>query len=274
MGIPFYSAVEPQDAADDERVIGPLGRVIVMDKDDQGISYVRNFIWEHSNGLGAVRHWQLDDDIDSFMRLNRNTKIVVASGTIFRISEMFAERFENVGQAGFQYASMIPRKRGHRYPPLYMNSRVYSTTLNYNDVPYRYRTPLNEDTDMSLQFLKGGWCTINFNCFLAEMAETMKQEGGQTDLYLGDDEGDNPKRIAMARKLVELHPDVTRIHWRWGRWQHLVDYRKFKLVQLRPKPGVYESIPVGFDDHGMVLEHYVDGEWRRGESLDITERGQ
>lgn len=272
IGVPYYVVVEPQDESSYKAVISPE-KVLVMDENDQGIAYVRNWIWEHALSLGSERHWQLDDDIESFIRLTRNSKITVMSGTIFKLAEDFTDRFENVGQAGFQYSSFIPRKRAYRYPPIYLNTRVYSTTLNLNSVPYRYRTPLNEDTDMSLQYLKDGWCTINFNCFLAEMSETMKQTGGQTDLYL-EDGGDNPKRIAMARKLVELHPDVTSIYWRWGRWQHLVDYRKFKLNQLKPKPGVYDAIPSGFDEHGLALEHLVDGRWERGHQIDLKERGQ
>jgi len=71
-------------------------------------------------------------------------------------------------------------------------------------------------------------------------------KGGNTDeLYQGDG------RLKMAQSLVAQHPDVTKITWKWGRWQHSVDYRPFKTNKLRLKPGVV--IPQGIDNHGMKI---------------------
>ena len=269
IGVPFRVVVEPQDEASYKAVI-PEDRVVVMDKNDQGIQYVRNYIWEHSISIGAEWHWQLDDDIEAMHRQTRNMRINVMSGTPFKLLEDYVDRFENVGQAGFNYSTFIPRKYAWMNAPVRINRRVYSCFMNRNDLPFRYRTPLNEDTDMSLQILKAGWCTIMFNGFLVEMPETMKQKGGQTDLYV-EDKGDNPKRIAMARKLVELHPDVTSIVWKWNRWQHFVDYRPFQRTnKLRLKPGV-EIPQTGMDSNGLVLERLVNGKWERGHSLPSCE---
>jgi hypothetical protein len=265
IGVPHNVVVEPQDEAAYRRQLGD-GNLVVMDKNDQGVVYVRNFIWEHAKEAGSEYHWQLDDDIKSFQVLTHNLKIPVMSGTIFKLAEDWVDRFENIGQAAFQMTVFVPRKRAGNYPPIYLNTRAYSCTMNRTEMPFRYRGPLNDDTDMSLQVLKAGWCTVVFNAFLHEVPTTMIQKGGMTDLYVEDD-GSNPNRIKMARKLVERHPDCTKVYWRWGRWQHLVDYRKFKGNRLRPKPGVYESLPPGFDEHGLVVEHLQDGRWERGHEL-------
>lgn len=45
---------------------------------------------------------------------------------------------------------------------------------------------------------------------------------------------------------------MTKTVWKWGRWQHQVDYRPFKGNQLRLKPGV--TIPEGVNNYGMVLK--------------------
>ena len=55
----------------------------------------------------------------------------------------------------------------------------------------------------------------------------------------------------MADELRRKHPDVTTITYKWGRWQHQVDYRPFKNNRLRLKPGVV--IPQGVNNYGMVL---------------------
>jgi hypothetical protein len=51
---------------------------------------------------------------------------------------------------------------------------------------------------------------------------TMRNIGGNRDeLYAGDG------RLKMAQSLVRQHPDVARVGWRFGRPQHVVDYRPF-----------------------------------------------
>jgi hypothetical protein len=117
-------------------------------------------------------------------------------------------------------------------------------------MPYRWRGRYNEDTDLSLRVLKDGWCTILFYAFLADKMPTMTMKGGNTEeLYKLDGEKDG--RLLMAQSLQQQHPDVTKIVWKWGRWQHSVDYRPFKNNRLIRKPGV--EIPEGVNNYGMKL---------------------
>ena len=74
----------------------------------------------------------------------------------------------------------------------------------------------------------------------------MTMEGGNTDeLYIGEG------RLKMAQSLQRQHPDVTKIVWKWGRWQHSVDYRRFKTNKLIRKPGVV--VPNKSNEYGMRL---------------------
>jgi hypothetical protein len=131
-----------------------------------------------------------------------------------------------------------------------MNTRIYSCILIKNDIPYRWRGRYNEDTDLSLRALKDGWCTVLFMAFLAEKMPTMTMKGGNTEsLYKLDGQQDG--RLLMAQSLQQQHPDVTEIVWKWGRWQHQVDYRAFKANKLIKKPGV--EIPEGVNNYGMKL---------------------
>lgn len=45
----------------------------------------------------------------------------------------------------------------------------------------------NEDTDLSFRALKDGYCTILFNAFLCDKAQTMTMKGGNTDELYKDD---------------------------------------------------------------------------------------
>ena len=80
----------------------------------------------------------------------------------------------------------------------------------------------------------------------------MTMKGGNTDeLYKQDNEFDG--RLEMARSLYRQHPDVVKIRWKWGRWQHSVNYRPFKQNRLIKRADVF--IPKCINDYGMILKH-------------------
>lgn len=245
IGMPYSIAVEPQERDQYAAVIDPA-RILVLPFSDLGMGSIpaRNWVWEHSIGEGFARHWVLDDNIRCFYRLNKNTKYLVQTGTIFKAAEDFVERFENVALAGFQYDFFAQWFQS--FNPFILNTRIYSCILVKNDIPHRWRGRFNEDTDLSLRVLKDGWCTILFMAFLAGKVATMTMGGGNTDeLYQGDG------RLEMARSLRRQHPDVVRIDQKYGRWQHVVDYKPFKRNALIPKKGV--EVPMGVDNYEMEL---------------------
>ena len=75
----------------------------------------------------------------------------------------------------------------------------------------------------------------------------MTMKGGNTDeLYVDDG------RLQMAQSLQEQHPDITTIKERWGRWQHVVNYRGFRHNKLIKKPDVF--VPRGTNNYGLKLK--------------------
>jgi hypothetical protein len=250
IGVPYYIVVEPQEYDNYAAVIDPK-KILVLPFSNlgQGGIPARNWVWEHSLGAGAKRHWILDDNIRQFYRLNKNLKVPVSSGTIFRAAEDFSDRYENVAISGMNYFMFASRKS--LVKPLTLNTRIYSCILINNDIPYRWRGRYNEDTDLSLRALKDGWCTILFQAFLAEKSVTMTMKGGNTESLYKLDGVDG--RLLMAQSLQAQHPDVVKIGRRWNRWQHVVDYRPFKKNRLIMKPGIV--IPEGVNNYGMKLVH-------------------
>ena len=252
MRVPYHIVVEPQEydnyaaVIDQEKIL-----VLPFSNLGQGSIPARNWVWEHSISVGAERHWILDDNISDFYRFHDGKRISVTDGTIFLASEDFVDRYTNVALAGMQYKMFaITSLTSSIRKPFLMNTRVYSCILIKNNMPYRWRGRYNEDTDLSLRVLKDGWCTILFYAFLADKMPTMTMKGGNTEeLYKLDGQKDG--RLLMAQSLQQQHPDVTKIVWKWGRWQHSVDYRPFKNNRLIRKPGV--EIPEGVNNYGMKL---------------------
>ena len=75
--------------------------------------------------------------------------------------------------------------------------------------------------------LKNGWQTVEFMAFLQYKLPTQTLGGGNTEAFYNS-EGTLPK----SQMLVKMHPDVTRLVWRFQRWHHHVDYSGFKNMQL------------------------------------------
>jgi len=246
MGVPYHVVVEPQEYDNYASVIAE-DKILVLPFSNLGKGSIpaRNWVWEHSVEQGANKHWILDDNIREFYRFNENLKCPVRCGNTFRAAEDFVDRYENVALSGFQYFMFVPRKS--KMPPFVANTRIYSCLLIRNDIPYRWRGRYNEDTDLSIRVLKDGWCTILFNSFLAGKMPTMTMKGGNTEeLYKGDG------RWKMAESLRKQHPDVTTITRKWGRWQHHVDYSRFKKNRLKLREDAV--VPDKANNYGMFLD--------------------
>lgn len=249
MNIPYHIVIEPQEYNNYSAVIDP-NKILVLPFSNlgQGGIPARNWVWEHSISIGAKRHWILDDNIRKFFRLNNNKEYVMDSGAGFCACEDFVDRYENIALAGMQYEMFVPRKQKHK--PFILNTRIYSCILIKNDIQYRWRGRYNEDTDLSIRVLRDGWCTVLFVAFLCFKTTTMKMKGGNTDeLYKQDDKFDG--RLEMAKSLQKQHPDIVKIKWKWGRYQHEVDYSQFKHNKLIKRSDV--SIKNGINNYGMEL---------------------
>lgn len=259
MKVPYCIIVEEQEYTQYAAVVDKK-KILVLDKsfqrdyetcDDLGDSKskgpgpARNFAWQHAIDNSHAWHWVMDDNISWFARLNRSKKTKVGDGTIFRCIEDYVNRYENVGMAGPAY--YFCAKARQKLNPVILNTRIYSCNLIRNDVPFRWRGRYNEDTILSLDMLKAGWCTIQFNSFLQGKVATQTTKGGNTAEFYAK-EGTLPK----SQMQVKVHPDVSRLVWRFGRWHHYVDYKRFKYMRLKKKPSI--EIPKGINNYGMRLK--------------------
>lgn len=250
LNVPYRIVIEPQEFDQYSSVIDSA-KILCLPFSNLGKGSIpaRNWVWEHARSEGHKRHWILDDNIRGFLRLNRNLRINVSDGSIFAAAEDFVDRYTNVPMAGFQYKMFAPSREKRK--PFLLNTRVYSCILLSNDASYRWRGRYNEDTDLSIRFLKAGYCTILFNAFLADKTATMVLKGGNTDeLYKQDNKFDG--RLEMAKSLQKQHPDICTIYHRWGRWQHLVDYSGFKKNKLIKRKNI--NIEGKVNEYGMFVK--------------------
>lgn len=246
MGIEnWFAVVEPQEYEQYAAVI-PADHIIVLDlsyKDryetldafgttkSVGPGAARNFIWDQAISMGAEWHWVMDDNIMYFARMHNNLRYEVLSGAFFRVMEDFCLRYDNVGMAGPNYEMFVPRK--YKHPPLIFNTRIYSCNLIRNDIPYRWRGRYNEDTILSLDILKDGWCTVQFNAYQQKKLATQTVKGGNDKVFYSV-EGTGPK----SEMLVREYPEYANLVHKFRRIHHVVNYQPFKRNKLRLREGV------------------------------------
>lgn len=275
MGLKHFIVVEPQEVETYKKSIEEmklLTEVVELDMsykekyelcDDFGLTKstgpgpARNFAWDHSIKNGHAWHWVMDDNIQSFRRLNYNEKVKVDNGAIFKAMEDFVLRYENIGMAGPNYYMFAPART--KMKPFITNTRIYSCNLIRNDLPYRWRGRYNEDTILSLDILKGKWCTVQFNAFLQQKMPTQQIGGGNSqEFYFKEGKKTEKSKytdkgtLAKSQMQLNVHPDISRLVWKFNRWHHHVDYSVFKNMPLiRKKELVLEDAP---NNYGMDLD--------------------
>lgn len=277
MKVPHYIAIEPQDEENYEAALDNFGirdyvtlLIAPFSNHGDGPGRARNWCWDHSISIGATSHWVMDDNITDFYRLHQNVRVRVESGVCFKIMEDFVDRYENVMISGPQYRFFCAPNQ--KYPPYVKNTRIYSCLLIRNDCKHRWRGRYNEDTDICLRVLKDGDCTVQFNAFLQGKGATQTLKGGNTDEFYHKEIGYDPKTgeaikaetvldvkdryntvgtVAKSQMLVDMHPDVAKLVWRYGRWHHHVNYDPFKDNPLIYKEGI--EIPKGVNNYGLKL---------------------
>lgn len=256
-GVPFYLVVEPQEA---EAYAAKYGqdRLLILPFSNlgQGSIPARNWIKEHSTKSGFERHWQIDDNIHDFYRLYKGKRMYCEAGVGLAVTEDFVDRYENIAIAGLSYYMFGYATKGKGRPPFYLNVHVYSCVLTLNSIPHQWRGRYNEDTDMCLQVLSDGWCTVLMNAFLVGKMQTMKVKGGNTEeLYQGDG------RLRMARELERNWPGVVSVGRRFERPQHDVKskWQGFD-TPLKLKPGIdleaLKKEPV--NEYGMKITQFQE----------------
>ena len=271
MQIPHYIVIEPQDELAYEEALDNFDirkyvtlLVAPFSNHGDGPGRARNWAWDHSMTIGATSHWVFDDNISDFYRLHNNERIRFESGVGFQIMEDFVNRYDNIYIAGPQYRFFIAPDQS--YPAFVANTRIYSALLIRNDCKHRWRGRYNEDTDICLRVMKDGDVCLQFNAFLQGKCATQTVAGGNTAEFYHAENADNEEfketgyntegTVNKSQMLVDMHPDVARLVWRYGRWHHWVDYGPFKTNTPILKTGL--NIPAEVNNYGMTLDRNFD----------------
>tara|TARA_R110000868_G_scaffold5175_1_gene31918 strand:- start:2223 stop:3851 length:1629 start_codon:yes stop_codon:yes gene_type:complete len=218
----YKEALKKHNISLDKLLIMPLEFIEQQTKAGNGYSVIpRNYGWNHAIKNSFTHHWSLDDNIKGFFYRNKGQILPFKNtGYSFKFIEEYIKKYPNTFQAGM-YPTYIGSAKGDR-TIIIKNSRIYSCMLNRHYKNFRYEGIHNEDTDLSLRFLKDGKATLDFQIFLCGKQCTLSVPGGNRDsAYLG--KGFEEK----ADEIVRKYPDIAKKVIKYGRIHHQINYKGF-----------------------------------------------
>lgn len=221
-GLSFSIVVEPQDL---EAYLESGYNPLVLPYNNRGIGYCRQWIKHVSTTLGYKYHWQLDDDINSFLlRLPGHRVQHVSAETALGHVEQHVNQYFNIGQAGLNQNSWPPGK-----DKIKINNLPVQAVLNNNacQASYRDRQPI-EDLDYTLQVLKEGWCTLMFDWLRTSCPVIGSNAGGLSETYKSQ-----KKIFNSMQAIVKDFPTMSIARDAKG-W-HLKKNRIFSTFKQQPK---------------------------------------
>lgn len=219
--IAYNIVIEPQDYDLYKHII-KNGNIILLDKNDQGPRYVRNFILQHSYKNGYNACWQFDDNLTQFYRKNNGKRFITSAYEAISELESIYNSYNNIGIIGFNYSNFIR----DAVPRFYYNTFVYSAFLISNNKGIQFQGEFNLDNDICLQFLLKEISTVRCNYYSVNKVGTGVMKGGNYERYK------KFGRLKMALEIYNRYPRFSKIKEEKKRYQIVVNWKLFRGVPL------------------------------------------
>jgi hypothetical protein len=199
-----------------------------------GACPVRNATRRISAERGENRHWQFDDDYNSFQRFdvreNKNKTIKdgkVLFSAMYRIAELgYKADMQNIG---FSVATLEAHPDNRKK----FAKRIFNAhnMINDPDKFVKWVGRMNDDTINAINVWKSGGYEMQLRYVQMAMKETQAEKGGLTEMYKADG------TVRKTAYLMLVAPNASKLTLRFGRYHHKVDWTKIvpKLIREEHK---------------------------------------
>ncbi len=186
-GIEFKHFIEPN-----EFDLYDVPNKVNINKNDQGITYVRNFMLNYAR---ENKHdWVMfcDDDVNSFGIYNGKTVKKDASIWLEVLEKAKKLPFELIGINYTQHA-------WHEKTSYSINKKFAEVCvlMNIKKIHWNYNENTKEDRDFQMQTIKNGYGVLRFNHYWFSCPDVGTNKGGLFDLYK------NKNDIEWAENIVK-----------------------------------------------------------------------
>jgi hypothetical protein len=196
VGIKVYHFIEPQEIESYN-----VPNKISIEKNDQGIGYVRNYMLNFARVNNMDWVIICDDDVDHFG--------VYRNANIKKDASIWIDIFNKVKNLPFEIYGINYRQLAWTEKKEYsINAKFVEVCilLNVKNIKWNYRPEFNlkEDRDFALQTIKYGNGIVRFNKFFYNCPDVGTNAGGLHNEYK------NKKDELSAKKMIsEWHPFIT-----------------------------------------------------------------
>ncbi len=193
VGIEVYHFIEPNEID-----LYDVPNKISIEKNNQGICYVRNFILDYANKNNIQWIIMCDDDVRHFGIYNGKTIKADAS--------IWFDIYNKAKQLPFELYAINYRQNAWRCETSYSINKTFAEVcvlMNVSKINWRYRPEykLKHDRDFTLQTIKNGNGVIRFNHYLFNAPDIGSNQGGLYNDY--QKKNDLEGAYAMVK---EWHP--------------------------------------------------------------------
>lgn len=218
--------VEPQDIEAYEAAYPELKNLHMLPENDQGITYVRNYMLDHAKEMNSD-YWQLDDDITTMGEVI-GAKVHKRPFTEV-LEEAYAElkKWPEVAVGALEYGQFAWAAKKDFAFNSYCDTCVVVMIKNLG--PIRYRPDTKEDRDICLQVLTNGLQTARTTKYCFNAPKNGSNAGGLHDDYAGGLES------KWSQNMMKLWPmickpskkkdrDDVKINWAFFKAQRPAGY--------------------------------------------------
>jgi len=193
--------VEPQDYTKYCLVLGAQ-KVIMLNDNNQGLAFVRQFILDYAIANKLGWYWMLDDDITGFFKsvMSKNVRIPMADA--LERAEAYFKDSSQIAQASLEYQQYSWSAKKQFTINGYCDVCVAIHAQRAKLLKFRKETDLKVDRDFTLQVIARGFQTIR-TCKIAFAApKNGSNKGGLQDIYKQDG-----RELACSKVMSDIWGD-------------------------------------------------------------------
>lgn len=172
-GIEVIHFLEPQDYNNYK-----VPKKVNIEKDNKGITYVRNFMLDYAEKNSEEWVIFCDDDVTSFG--------VYKGRTIKTGASIWNDILEKAKKLPFELIGINYTQHAWHEKKSYSINKKFAEVcvlMNVNKIKWRYKDDTKEDRDFQLETIKNGYGVLRFNHYWFSCPNVGSNKGGLFDLY-------------------------------------------------------------------------------------------
>lgn len=216
--IDYTLVVEPQDEAEYKKQYDC--DIIVLPKNNQGITYARKYILDMAKNADLEWFWMMDDDINGFGEVVAGKTKKRNAEVLFKAESLFSKHKSSLYSLELtQFAWSSAELKKNRVA---MQCILFNVPLCKN-IDYDLNIQIREDYDLTFQAIFKGYGTLRSAKYFYSIAAMKSQKGGMESFY--NEEKEKQEVIKLCRKYPKLVEPV----YKKNRHDVKINWRKFKL---------------------------------------------